>query len=232
MSTLAVLQELQTAYNSLRTVERELSTFPPDMARLESSAKVAGKRVEELSKKIDQAKMQIATLTAEHLQAIKAEEHARKDLKASAHKAQYTIAMRALDEKERQLELSQRGLKEAETELQTAEVEKEKQASIQIEDMRQFDELHEIFLAEHENQVVAKERLSKQIEELTGQLDEATLNKFNRLMQGRAGKAVVAMENNVCTGCNTKLRTPLVYQLKAQGFITCESCQRILYIPK
>jgi len=140
--------------------------------------------------------------------------------------------MRGLDEKERHLELAQRAIKESESVLRAAEEEREKLVSAQNENQKQFDELHEIFLSEHDNQVVAKDRLTGQIAELEGQLDEASLKNFSRLMQNRAGRAVVPMENNVCTGCNTKLRMPLIYQLKAKGSVTCESCQRILYLPQ
>ena len=232
MSTLAILQNLQSAHDGLKTVEHDLAAFPPEMTKLSTSIKTAQKRIEELSRKMDQARTQLKTLEEEHHQAIKSEEHARKELKSTANKAQYTIAMRSLDEKERQLELIQRNIRESEAALKAMEDESENLLSVQKEDQRQFDELHEIFLAEHENQVVAKNRLAEQILESEKQLDEATLNNFSRLMQNKGGRAVVAMENNVCTGCNTKLRMPLVYQLKAKGSIICESCQRILYLPQ
>jgi predicted nucleic acid-binding Zn-ribbon protein len=201
------------------------------MARLDTSIKGIEKRIQEIGKKIDSAKANAETLEKQHQQAVKAEAHARKELKASSHKIQYTAAMRSLDEKERLLEAAERSLKEAGTALKALEDEKEGLLLKQNEDKRQFDELHEIFLAEHENQVAGKDILTKKIAELTSQLDDATLNKFNRLMQTRAGKAVVPMANGACTGCHTRLRTPLVYQIKAEGTITCESCQRVLYLP-
>ncbi|MDR2697208.1 MAG: C4-type zinc ribbon domain-containing protein, partial [Holophagales bacterium] len=180
---------------------------------------------------IAKAKLQLETAEKQHHQAVKAEAHARKELKASAHKVQYTAAMRELDEKERQLEIAQRALAETNAIIKSLEAENENQISSRNEYQRQFDELHEIFLAEHENQVTAKDRLTKQVAELEGNLDAAALNKFNRLIQNRGGKAVVPVENNTCTGCNTKLRTPLIYQIKAEGSMTCEYCQRILYLP-
>jgi predicted nucleic acid-binding Zn-ribbon protein len=201
------------------------------MARLDASLKGLEKRIQEISKNIGMAKDQMEALEKQSQQAAKAEAHARKELKASSHKVQYTAAMRALDEKERLLEAAARSIKEAAAALKALEDEKEGLLQKQSEDKRQFDELHEIFLAEHENQVAGKGILTKKIEELTGQLDEATLSKFNRLMQTRAGRAVVPMENGACKGCNTRLRTPLVYQIKAEGTITCESCQRILFLP-
>jgi predicted nucleic acid-binding Zn-ribbon protein len=232
MEALPILQELQLAHDGLRTIQRDLRALPDDMVRLEASAKAAGKRIQETEKKILQAKAQLGEAEKELKQAAKAEEWARKDLKASAHKVQYTAAMRALEEKERQIEAAQRKAAELQAALKSLEEEMESLVSSQREDQRQFDELHEIFLSEHENQVVGQGRLTEQIAELEQKLDEALRTKFNRLLQGRNGRAVVPMENDVCTGCNTKLRTPLIYKLRAEGSVACESCQRILFLPK
>jgi len=231
MNTLNILKELQAAHDSLGTIQKDLSALPPEMAQLDTSIKAAAKRFHEMEKKIAGSKVQLETAEKQHQQAVKAEAHARKELKASAHKVQYTAAMRDLDEKERQLEIAQRALTEAATAIKSMEAEKENLLSSKNEHQRQFDELHEIFLAEHEDQVAAKDRLTKQIAELEGNLDTTAISKFNRLIQNRGGKAVVPVENNTCTGCNTKLRTPLFYQLKAEGSVTCEYCQRILYLP-
>jgi len=231
MNTLTVLKELQAAHDGLMTIHRDLSALPPEMAHLDASIKAAAKCFQAIEKKIAGAKVQLENAEKQLQHAVKAEAHARKDLKTSAHKVQYTAAMRELDEKERQLEIAQRALTEANEAVKSMETEKENLVASKNEHQRQFDELHEIFLAEHENQVFAKDRLTKQVAELESNLDAATVTKFNRLIQNRGGRAVVPVENNVCTGCNTKLRTPFFYQLKAEGSVTCEYCQRILYLP-
>ncbi|MDR0499338.1 MAG: hypothetical protein LBH03_06370 [Holophagales bacterium] len=230
MNTLDILKELQAAHDGLRTIQRDLSILPPEMVHLNTSVKAADKRFQEIEKNIAKAKVQLEAAERQCQQAVKSEAHARKELKASAHKVQYTAAMRELDEKERQLENAQRTLAETKVAIKSMETESENLVLSRNEYQRQFDELHEIFLAEHENQVVAKDRLTKQVDELGSKLDATTLNKFNRLVQNRGGKAIVAVENSNCTGCNTKLRTPLIYQIKAEGSIICEYCQRFLYL--
>ena len=55
--------------------------------------------------------------------------------------------------------------------------------------------------------------------------------RFNRLIQARHGRAVVTVENGACTGCRTKLRGPLLAQLREKTILNCEACQRILYLP-
>jgi predicted nucleic acid-binding Zn-ribbon protein len=232
MSNLDTLKELQSAHDNLKTIERDLTAFPPEMAGLGKTIKDIDKRLGELQNKTIQGRTLLEATEKQYQQAIKAEAHARKELKSSAHKAQYTMAMRELDDKERKLEAAQRALKEAETGLKAIEEEVEKLRASQEADKKQFEELHEIFLSEHENQVTARGLLTKKIAELESSLDTATLNNFKRLLVGKAGKAVVAMEKGACAGCNTKLRTTLVYELRAKGSVNCEFCKRILYLPQ
>jgi predicted nucleic acid-binding Zn-ribbon protein len=95
----------------------------------------------------------------------------------------------------------------------------------------QFDELHQIFLSEHENQVAARDLQQLRRSELEASLEPAALSRFNKLILQRQGRAVVPVDNGNCGGCRTKLRIPLLAQLREQGTIPCEFCQRVLFIP-
>jgi len=231
MDSLPILLELQSAHDGLKTIQRDLTAFPPEMANLDASVKKDGKRVQELDKRIEQTRAQLEEGETQHRHATKAEAGARQDLKASAHKVQYTAAMRSLEEKERHLETAARTLSELGATLKDLEAERERLAASVEDARRQFKELHDIFLSERESQIVGRDRLTKRIEELEAQLDQAALSRFNRLMQNRGGRAVVVMENDACTGCNTKLRMPLIFKLRSEGSVTCETCQRILCLP-
>jgi len=232
MDSLSILLELQAAHDGLKTIQRDLTTFPKEMADLDASVKAAGKRIQEMDRRIGHTKAQLESSEAQHRQAAKAEAGARQDLKTSAHKVQYTAAMRSLEEKERQLETTSRTLSECGTTLKELEAERGRLVVSMEDNGRRFKELHEIFLSEHENQIVGRDRLTKRIAELESQLDAATVSKFNRLLQHKGGRAVVAMENDACSGCNTRLRMPLIYRLRAEGSVTCETCQRTLYLPQ
>jgi len=232
MDSLSILLELQAAHDGLKTIQRDLAAFPPEMVDLDVAVKADEKRVQELDRRIDQTKAQIEASEAQHRQATKAEAAARQDLKASAHKVQYTAAMRSLEEKERQIETAAQAISDSKAALEALGAERAGLLASAEGNRRQFDGLHEIFLSEHENQIVGKDRLAKRIAELEGQLDPAAAAKFNRLMQNKGGRAIVAMEKDACTGCNTRLRMPLVYKLRAEGSVICETCQRILYLPQ
>jgi predicted nucleic acid-binding Zn-ribbon protein len=232
MESLPILQELQTAHDGLKTIQRDLTAFPPEMADLDASVKAAAKRVQDLDRRIGQTRAQVESSEAQHRQATSAEAGARRDLKTSAHKVQYTAAMRSLEEKERHLDAAARAISESGATLKALEAERDSLSASMEENQRRFREMHEVFLSERESQVAGKESLTKRIAELEAKLEPTALGRFNRLLQHKGGRAVVAMENDACSGCNTRLRMPLLYVLREKGAVTCETCQRTLYMPQ
>ena len=165
------------------------------------------------------------------IQAQKDEDRARAAVKSTSQKVHYTAAIRELDEKERLKASVARPLKVLETAVQTLE-----QALAGLEEERavaqaQFDELHTIFLDEHANQVEGRKVLKAKQAALETKLTAAEVARFHRLAAARQGRVVVAVENGACSGCNVKLRGPILFQLKeGKDLITCESCQRILFL--
>jgi uncharacterized protein len=231
MSLLPVLLELQAIHDNLATIQRDLTAFPPEMAKLDTDLKAMAKRIETLTKDLGDAKATQASLTKEFSQAQKLEDLARAALKSSTQKVQYTAAIRDLDERERQKAAIAKPLKDTETRVQVWEKELGELTALQTKTKDEFAELNAIFLSEHANQVAAKEQCMLRKAELETKLEPVELGRFNRLIVGRHGRAVVTVENGACTGCRTKLRGPLMAQLREKTTLNCESCQRILYIP-
>jgi len=230
MSTLDSLIELQSIHENLRIIHRDLSNFPPDLTAQDADLKKQAKRKDQLAKDIDEAEKRIETLSGELKLALRLEEHARAALKQTTQKAQYTAAIRELDERERHRTSIARPLKETEVKLASMKVEMDALLLQLSGAQSQYDELHDIFLSEHENQVIAREKLSARLVELEAIMDGSELTRFNKLMQQRHGRAVVAVDNGNCDGCRTKIRGPLLSQIRDKGYLPCETCQRILYI--
>jgi hypothetical protein len=232
MENLATLRDLQATLDYLRTIERDLSALPPDLALLDTRLKALEKQIAEKTKSQDLAKAQILVKSKELAQALKDEEKARAAVKTTSQKVQYTSAIRELDEKERLKANIAKPLKALETTAQALE-----QALAVLETERaatqaQFDELHAIFLAEHANQVEGRKLLMSKKAELEAKMPQMEVTRFHRLAGARQGKVVVPVENGACTGCHVKLRGPFLTQLKeAKGAVPCESCQRILFLP-
>jgi predicted nucleic acid-binding Zn-ribbon protein len=231
MSELSVLTELQSVHDNLRTIQRDLTNYPPDLAALDTELKTLARKLEETAKALGTVRGQTATLAVQLDGAGKAEETAKAALKGVTHKLQYTAAIRELDERQRQKNAAARPLKEAEGRLAALELQETGFAGRQESARKQFEELQAIFLAEHENQVVARERLQARAKELEAALGPELVGKFNKLLAMRQGMAVAVVENGACSGCRTRLRTPMLAQLRAAGTVFCESCQRFLHDP-
>ncbi len=60
-----------------------------------------------------------------------------------------------------------------------------------------------------------------------------SLNRYERLRQRRAIALTPVTQQGSCGGCQMTLTQAVLNNiLKARDFVTCESCQRILYIPQ
>ncbi len=231
MNPLPILLELQGLHENLRTIQRDLTAFPPDIAKLDAELKAIAKRQESAAKELAEARAKAGFLDSDMKLAQKLEDHAKTAVKQSTHKLQYTTAIRELDDRERQTASVARPLKDTHARITTLEKETAGLEARRLLVQAQFDELHQIFLSEHENQVAAKDLHQTRRAELEATLEPSTLSRFNKLIVQRQGRAVVPVENGNCGGCRTKLRIPLLSQLREQGTIPCEFCQRILFIP-
>lgn len=232
MEHLATLRDLQSTLDYLRTIERELSALPPDLAAMDSRLKIIDKQITDKSKTLESDRVQILARTKELVLAQKEEERARAAVKVTNQKVQYAAAIRELDEKERHRAQIVRPLKALEAEAAALELALAALTAEQLTLKTQFDELHAIFLEEHANQVEGRKVLKTKQAELEGRLPVPEVARFHRLAAARQGRVVVPVENGACSGCNVKLRGPFLFQVKeAKGAIPCESCQRILYLP-
>ena len=110
---------------------------------------------------ITEGTVQVGKLTKELELAKRLEEHARKHLKTVDQKVKYAAAIREVDERERQRHGLERPLKELEARLVAATKEQTEIKARRIDGQTQFDELHQIFMSEHENQVKARGELGK-----------------------------------------------------------------------
>jgi uncharacterized protein len=63
-------------------------------------------------------------------------------------------------------------------------------------------------------------------------IDVKVLTQYERILKSRAGLAIVPIENENCTGCGMRVtkQTINLVRLK-EALITCDVCNRILYIP-
>ncbi len=63
------------------------------------------------------------------------------------------------------------------------------------------------------------------------EIDEAILSRYERILTGKEGLAMVPVINNTCSGCYMGVPAQQVNEIKIhENLVFCETCARILYI--
>jgi hypothetical protein len=72
--------------------------------------------------------------------------------------------------------------------------------------------------------------LVKARQEKITSVDGELLKKYERILDKKAGFAIVAIENNACGGCHIALPPQVINEVRLKkDIIMCETCARILY---
>jgi len=75
-----------------------------------------------------------------------------------------------------------------------------------------------------------RERLSELRAGLEKRVPADTLDSFNRIARARGGVAIVRAQNELCGGCNVRLRPQIFQELRrGETLFVCDSCKRFLY---
>ncbi len=76
--------------------------------------------------------------------------------------------------------------------------------------------------------------LARLAHERTGEargVEAPLLAKYEQLVKQRRGVAVAAMNGEICSACHVRLRPHITQQVRRNdSIVTCESCQRMLYV--
>lgn len=73
--------------------------------------------------------------------------------------------------------------------------------------------------------------LKKQRAELVGSVDRAVLAKYERILAGKDGLAVVPVAGDSCQGCFRIMPPQVINEIRMKiDLVYCENCARILYI--
>ena len=232
MSSLALLKDLQNTLDLLRTIERDLTAFPPDLAKADAEAKALQAQADKIRAAIalvDKPRPQLQTAYDE---AKKIEASTRAHLKDMQHQIPFAEAMKAMGEKERAVAAAAKPLKDLDAQVAAKRAELDALEPKREGAKAKFEADHAAFLALHENQVIARGQLEAKRDELHAKLDAGLKPRVDRLIQQRQGKFLAPVEGGICTGCRTKLRGPLLTEVReAAALVACESCQRYLYLP-
>ncbi len=226
------LLALQDRDQRLRTFRAELAAIPAEKASKERLIAEAAARLETARTRAKEIEVEKKTLEVEA--AAKRDQIARyktqqmqtrknEEFSALAHEIE-TVEKAVSRIEDREIEL----MEEAEAikpRISSAE------ATYQAEKTKYEGQI--AALAEKEGNL--KTRISE-LEEIRSKaaadIEEDSLDRYNRLFQTKNGKAVVALEHEVCTGCHMKVTTQTCVEVRSEkSIVSCPQCGRILYIP-
>lgn len=73
--------------------------------------------------------------------------------------------------------------------------------------------------------------LNTQRSELASKIDKKMLSKYERILKGKDGLAMVSVREDACGGCHLNLPPQVINEIRMKtDLVFCESCARILYI--
>ena len=211
-------------------LDHELKRIPTERADVETRAKAATARLEELKLKAKQVESerkelenqvgskreQINKWRGQQLQTKKNEEY-----QALAHEIQ-GAEKEIFKIEDKELDLMDKAEKLA------AEIKKEQQvlAEVNAVALRQQDTL-----GQRETTMKAElEKLKAERDALCKDVDEPVMLRYERIMRHRKDSAVVPVQHGICGGCHLQIPPQVIHLAKSgEELVTCDQCGRILY---
>jgi len=223
------LLELQKIDEEIEKIREEQSTIPEDMTGIED-------RVTEAESACTQERESLAVLNRRRvslendlvLLTEKLKKYQRQLLSAKTN-PEYQAFLREIDttklsiskNEEDILTLMEEGEQmAADLSRRTAELEKEKESSRQ-----QIESLQgRLDMLKQEHSKKTRER-----EELVTGMGRRLVVKYERIRDGRGGRAVAIIHGEVCSGCHTTLPPQFAVEIRrGDEILICENCGRIL----
>lgn len=225
------LLQLQERDNRLRGLQKDIKDVPllQQRAKLQlsgdqASVEAALQKTRDIEVKIKSVELDIQTrqTSIKRLQDQQFETRKNDEFQAIGHEIQrYQTEIRGHEDKElefmEELDTAKKELQAAQSKL--AETQKHVNEDLQALEERGIN-LHKRF-----------EETKAERATLAAPVDPLTLDLYDRLLKGKAGTAVVSLENGICGGCHMKVVHSTIQHLKQAEQITqCEMCGRILYL--
>ncbi|MDD5291974.1 MAG: C4-type zinc ribbon domain-containing protein [Candidatus Omnitrophica bacterium] len=110
---------------------------------------------------------------------------------------------------------------------------------------KELDQKQEILKEEEKKSEEEKQKINNRLKEIEGmikdldakravvekEIDGKIITKYNKILKGKDGLALVAVEHSSCQGCFMNVPPQVINEIKMNDkLIFCEMCARILYI--
>lgn len=231
-SQITSLLELQKLDTEIYTLQAEKASKPQEIKGLEAAFEEKKKHLADLEKKsLDLQKQR----KDRELDLASKEENIKKlqgQLYTLKTNKEYSAMLQQINDAKADASLVEDKILESmdEVEKSKADMEKEKQ---------RLKEEENVFVGQkkkvEERVKQIDDRLAQldaQRKQLTPGVDRKILSQYERILSSRDGLAIVTVKDNSCKGCNMFVPPQVINLIKMyERIITCEVCNRILYIP-
>ncbi|MGE0144089.1 MAG: zinc ribbon domain-containing protein [Planctomycetota bacterium] len=225
------LLEVQKVDQQIARIQRDLDSIPAERARRQTALDGVRKKVEDARDKMKAA--EVAARSSET--AIKGSDEEIKKLETRLNgvrnNAEYQATLLQIESvKKERSRLEEEGLGLLDT-IETLRGEVDRLAATLKDEEATFAEFEKKGNALLEQRRADLARVSVGRDDLVAKVPRDLLTRYERYFSARDSSAVCAVEGNTCTGCYTTIPPNLLVKLQsASAVVTCNSCQRILYI--
>lgn len=228
------LIDLQQTDTNIRRLKKQIDTAEQRRADIEQEFEKHASSIREIQGRRDKLNSDRADLERQITDNKTYLDRADRNLKHAQNQKEYETAMREMDALQKQIAVFETQI----VEKMTAVEEVEKELENRAEEINSIDSKREEALIAFDSELTANrsefESETKSRETVFATLPAQLASVYNRLAQrSRDGIAVAEVVNGSCSACFMSLRPQMLVEVKrGEQIITCESCTRILYVPR
>ena len=228
------LIDLQKTDTNIRRLKQSIETAEARRAEIEQEFEQHAFSIREVQARRDKLHADRADLEKQIAENKTYLERADRNLKHAQNQKEYETAMRETDALQKQIAAFETQI----IEKMTAGEEVDKELEERAEEIDTLDAKREEAMKVFESELAVNKKQfdseTKKREKVFVTLPAQLAAVYNRMAQrSRDGIAVAAVINGSCSACFMSLRPQIQVEVrKGDQIITCESCTRILYMPK
>ncbi len=228
------LIDLQKTDTNIRRLKQSIETAEARRAEIEQEFEQHAFSIREIQAKRDKLQAGRADLDKQIAENKTYLERADRNLKHAQNQKEYETAMRETDALQKQIAAFETQI----IEKMAAGEEVDKELEERAEEIGSLDAKRDAAMKVFETELAVNTKQfdaeTKKREKVFTTLPPQLASVYNRMAQrSRDGIAVAAVINGSCSACFMSLRPQIQVEVrKGDEIITCESCTRILYMPK
>ncbi|MDR0663499.1 MAG: C4-type zinc ribbon domain-containing protein [Spirochaetaceae bacterium] len=224
------LRSLQDVLAKKIELEREINDIPKTLVKLEELLLRLKKEFIDLSLKHDAAKLREGELKNLLFQAESAREKAEKHMDSTNTLREYENLDKEIHDASEKESQCRKEIKQTDQEIRSLNNEitqKKELIDQQEEELTQANVRNESELAERKKLLAELEASEK---EITKDMDEELLFKFERIVKKKGGNGIVSIKNGVCSSCHMILPAQFANMVRGgKEIVACPYCSSILF---